>query len=257
MRFYELGFIGEKNPNVVTEWVGGDNYENLSRQLKEMPFDWRYRDSKIFYRYNELGHRSKPLKDLNLDNYILVTGCSHTQGLGVEEDKIYGHVLAQKLNCDYYNLGLAGTGIDVVLHNLVIWFSTVSKLPKLVVIQWPDETRTLTGSSVTSLHPRGLWEKEKIYSVFVDLAIKLKFFEAKKMMAHQVILAMIKVPIIYFGIEKVIPFNDQTIIEPVVDRGRDVIHPGVLSHENFANSIYERLINNECLNFYQNTEQKS
>jgi hypothetical protein len=68
---------------------------------------------------------------------------------------------------------------------------------------------------------------------------------------------MIKVPVVYFGVDKVIPFNDDTIIEKIIDKARDLSHPGIKSHEKFAESIYESLINNECLNFYQNIEQKN
>jgi hypothetical protein len=257
MKLHRHGFIGNENSNTNSQWSSADDYVNLTKRLEEMPIDWRYRTSKIFYDINSLGHRSKEIENLDLDNYILCTGCSHTEGIGVEEDKIYPHVLAQKLGCDYYNLGLGATGIDVVVHNLVIWFSVVPKLPKAVIIQWPDVTRTITGATPDTLHPRGLWEKDKAYDIFVNLGMKLNFFETKKLLAHHVIQSMIKVPTVYFGIDKVIPFNDDTIIEPIIDYARDLSHPGVKSHENFAESMHDYLINTLCLSFCQNPEEKS
>lgn len=257
MKFHKHGFIGNPKPNTISEWSAGDNYENLTKRLPDMPMDWRYRNSKIFYKLNSLGHRSKEIEETNLDNYILCTGCSHTEGIGVEEDKIYPHLLAEKLNCDYYNLGLGATGIDTVLHNLTIWFSVVPKLPKAVIIQWPDITRVITGASFDHLHPRGLWENNKDYSDFVNLGLDLNFFEAKKMMAHSIVQAMIKVPTVYFGIHKVMPFNDDTIIGTIIDKARDLGHPGVRSHEQFADMLYDHLINTLCLSSYQNPEEKS
>lgn len=256
MKFHKYGFIGNENSQTNSQWSSGDNAVNLKKRIKLMPDDWYYRDSKITYNINSLGHRSKEISELDVDNYILCTGCSHTEAIGIEEDKSYPHVLAKKLGCDYYNLGLGATGIDTVIHNLTIWFSIVSKPPKALIIQWPDVTRTLTGSTADTLHPRGLWEKDKIYDIFIDVGTKLNFLEAKKMMAHHIVQSF-NVPTVYFGIHKVIPFNDETIIEPIIDYARDLSHPGIKSHENFAESMHDYLINTLCLSFCQNPEEKS
>ena len=256
MKFYNQGFIGHDNNNKTEIWENDGSRENFINALREMPNDWYYRDNKVSYTYNSLGHRSKEIQDVDLDNYILCTGCSHTEGIGMEADKIYPHLLSQKLNSDYYNMAMGATGMDVVLHNLTIWFSTIPKKPKALIIQWPDFTRLTTGASVNNLQPRGLWYNDSKYNDFVNLGIDLEFFEAKKLMAHHVVQSF-QVPTVYFGLEKVIPFNDSTIIEPIIDRARDLGHPGIKSHQLFADSIHEYLINTLCLSSYQNHEEKS
>ena len=75
-------------------------------------------------------------------------------------------------------------------------------------------------------------------------------------MAHHIVQSF-NVPTVYFGIQKVIPFNDETIIEPILDYARDLAHPGIKSHKNFAESIHDYLINTLCLSFCQNPEEKS
>lgn len=257
MRLYDNGFIGQEVPSNVSLWDSGDNLETFTANCEKMSPNWYYRNAKVIYKRNSNGHRCKEISELDLDNYILFLGCSHTEGIGLEEDKIYTHLLAKKLNCDYYSMGLGATGIDVVLHNLIVWFANVEKKPKLVVIQWPDLTRMLTGSHSTHFQPNGSWTGNEDYLRFINLGIDLEFFEARKLLTHALVKAVAKVPTVYFGLEKVIPFDDNTIIEKIVDRARDLGHPGLKSHENFANAIYDHLINNECLNFYQNTEQKS
>lgn len=255
MRIYKPGFIGHNQPNFVTEWPGEDNFAQFTENVSKMGESWYYNKNKITYSYNSFGHRSKNLKDLDLDNYILFTGCSHTEGVGVEYEKRYSHVLSDRLNCDYYNLAMSATGIDTIIHNLTIWFSTVPKKPKALIIQWPDFTRLMTGANTTNLRPRGSWTQEEDYLRFISLGIDLEFFEAKKIMAHYVAQSF-NVPTIYFGLEKVIPFDDTTIIKKILDKGRDLSHPGILSHASFANAIYEHMINTRCLNFYQNTKLK-
>lgn len=256
MKFHKYGFIGHETTNKTTGWENSTAEQDFLNSLKEMPADWYYRNVDITYTYNSLGHRSKEIEDVDLDNYLLFIGCSHTEGIGMEADKIYPHLLAQTLNCDYYNLALCATGIDIVLHNLTIWFSTVLKKPKALIIQWPDFTRLTTGSSVNNLQPRGLWYNNNDYNNFVNLGIDLEFFEARKLMAHHIVQSF-QVPTVYFGLQKVIPFDDNTIIEPIIDKARDLGHPGLKSHQLFANSIYDHLINTQCSSFYQNPEEKS
>lgn len=256
MKIYQPGFIGHGEANSCTEWEHRDSRVAFLKNLQEMPNDWYFRNIEITYKINSIGHRSKEIEEVNLDNYILFVGCSHTEGVGMELEKTYPYLLAKKLNCDYYNLSLGATGIDVVLHNLTIWFSTISKKPKALVIQWPDFTRTLTGSTDKDLETRGLWLDNENYSRFVDLGVSLQWFDAKKIMAHYIVQAF-NVPTVYFGLQKVVPFNDETIIEPIIDYARDLAHPGIKSHENFAESIHDHLINTLCLSFCQNPEEKS
>ena len=256
MKLHKHGFIGHHVTNKTEYWEHPTSQKAFKDALKTMPGDWYYKDVEITYSYNSLGHRTKEIEDVDLNNYLLFIGCSHTEGIGIESDKIYPHLLAKKLNCDYYNLALGATGIDVVLHNLTIWFSTIPKKPKALIIQWPDFTRMITGATVNNLEPRCLWHKVDEYTRFVNLGIDLEFFEAKKLMAHYIVQAL-QVPTVYFGLHKVIPFNGDTIIEPVVDYARDLSHPGVKSHENFAESIHDYLINTLCLSFCQNPEEKS
>lgn len=255
MKIYQSGFIGHEDANTCTAWEPG-SYETFLKNLKEMPDDWYFRNVDITYKLNSLGHRSKEIEEVDLNNYILFIGCSHTEGMGMELEKTYPYLLSKELNCDYYNLSLCGTGIDVVLHNLTIWFSTIAKKPKALIIQWPDFTRTITGSSDTNLETRGLWQQNEDYSRFVDLGIGLQWFDAKKIMAHYIVKAF-NVPTVYFGLHKVIPFNDDTIIEPIIDYARDLGHPGIKSHERFAESIHDYLINTLCLSFCQNPEEKN
>lgn len=256
MKITKYGFIGHEDTNTCFFWEHPGAEKQFEEDSKTMPSDWFFNTAEISYKINSLGHRSKELEETNLDNYILFTGCSHTEGTGMPVELTYPQLLANKFNCDYYNLALGATGIDVALHNLAIWFSAIEKKPKAVIIQWPDFTRTITGTA-SNLQPRGLWHANDDYNTFVNLGIDLEFFEAKKVMTHHLVQAMIKVPVVYFGLQKVIPFDDNTIIGPVIDKARDLAHPGIESHQLFAESIHDHLINTLCLSSYQNPEEKS
>lgn len=257
MKLHDNGFIGFEQSSSVQEWSGGDTEKTFLHNSKTLPNHWYYHTAPITYQINKNGHRSKDVSDLNLDNYLLFTGCSITEGVGLEESKTYSAVLSKKLGCDYYNLGLGATGMDVVIHNLIVWFSTIPKKPKAVIIQWPDFTRCITGTSVDHLETRGLWQKNDDYNRFVDLGIKLHFFAARSLLIQSLVKTIINVPVIEIGLAKMVPMHEQIMLLKVVDFARDLSHPGIKSNERIAEDIYDSLINNECLNFYQNTELKS
>lgn len=257
MKLHDNGFIGFEKTNSVLEWSGGDTEEAFLHNSKTLPDHWYYHNAPITYKINKNGHRSKDISDLNLDNYLLFTGCSITEGVGLEESKTYCAVLSKKLECDYYNMGLGATGVDVAIHNLLVWFSTVPKKPKAVIIQWPDFTRCITGTSANHLETRGLWQENDDYNRFVDLGINLGFFEAKNLLISSLIKHVIKVPIVEIGVSRLIPIHNDIVKLKIIDFARDLSHPGIKSNEDFAEDIYDDLINNQCLNFYQNTELKS
>lgn len=258
MKLYKHGFIGHDDASITIPWTDPASIRRYSELVIENSPEWHFIQTPCTYTYNSLGHRSKEIEEVDLDNYILTLGCSHTEGVGIEEEKRYTPLLANKLKCDYYNMGVGGTGMDVVVHNLVTWFAVIPKKPKLVVIQWPEFTRILTGTDSKHLQPRGLWNGNEDYKKFISLGIDLEYFEAKKILNDSLAKAVVKdIPLVYFGLQRIIPFNDDTIIRPMVDKARDMGHPGNKSNQLFADSIYDHLINTECLSFYQNPEEKS
>jgi hypothetical protein len=145
MKFYD-DFIGEDSNTICLDFLDGtgDSLENVNTTRESQPEDWYYRDKKITYSFNAFGHRSKDIKDLDFDNYLLFIGCSHTQGVGVELEKTYPYLISSKLKCDYYNLAISATGIDVVEYNLLTWFFKFNKKPKAVIAQLPDHRRFIS-----------------------------------------------------------------------------------------------------------------
>jgi len=140
MRIYN-DFIGSDDSNTTLKFIGGDSEKQFIQAIEEMPIDWYYNNTEILYDYNNLGHRCKNFEDLDQDNYILFIGCSHTMGVGLELEKTYPYLLSEKLKMDYYNLAVPATGNDVLEYNLLTWIFKINKKPKLIVVQWPDQSR--------------------------------------------------------------------------------------------------------------------
>jgi len=243
MRIYN-DFIGSDDSNTTLKFIGGDSEKQFIQAIEKMPKDWYYNNTEILYNYNNLGHRCKNFEDLDQDNYILFIGCSHTMGVGLELEKTYPYLLSKSLSCDYYNLGMGGSGIDVLLHNLIVWFGTVKQKPKLVIIQWPFWARyarfireptnaTLLSTRISTIGgviDPTLMEVESVH-----------YFKTIEHLAKIKLNHMIDVPIINIGLaEYPSIINDDFIIFDYLDYARD-LHFGIESHENLASKLYHRI----------------
>jgi hypothetical protein len=236
---FNQGFIGH-NPNQLLKFSGADSEEALSANLKELADDWYYRTAEITYNHNSFGHRSIEPKNLNLDNYILFTGCSHTEGIGLELEKTYPYLVADQLGCDYYNLAIGGSGIDAMMHNLSLWLGKVKERPKAIVVQWPDEARfMLADELVNEIRPLGMWSEKEEITRFMAYGSVNGFFSSRKKIAYNFINSfsdatkIINVDIAYQAAGTMENF----ILLPQLDRARDLVHFGIMSNQVLAKRI--------------------
>ena len=237
-------FIGYEPLEHNVLFSGSDTEELYNQNLKSKSNDWYYRTNQINYIRNSNGHRCREIKDIDLTNYILYAGCSHTEGIGLELEKTYPYILSKSLDCDYYNISIGGSGIDVLLHNLIVWFGTVKQKPKLVIIQWPFWARyvrfsreptnaTLQNtyiSTVGGIKDPTLMEGEGVH-----------YFKTVEHLARIKINHMIDVPIFNIGLSNYPSFTtDDFFIFDELDNARD-LHLGIESHKNLASKLHYRI----------------
>jgi len=227
------GFLGFRLQGNLS-YIDHDNEELFLKNLKDKPNDWYYRDKEITYSYNNLGHRSKNIEDVDLDNYILFTGCSHTEGVGLELDKTYSNIVATELKCDYYNLALGGSGIDTVMHNLNVWLHTIKKQPKHIIFQWPDPSRFLAYEN-DAFHIHGLWEKDPNILNFILAGDANYYFTARYQLAKILIESMNNVTLVNLAT------NNNEVHFKRYDFARDGLHFGIESNRILADILLEKI----------------
>ena len=235
-------------------FCGSDSREQYTDKLKKEGKDWYYRTANITYKRNSLGHRCKDVSEIDFDNYILTAGCSQTEGIGLELEKTYTHLLAEKLNCDYYNLGIGGTGIDIMRHNITVWLNTYKK-PKLLIVQWPVHMRfcRFDGNPYSTrieemylLH-NGSWSSDKNDVHFLTIGEELHYFKTVEVLTR-LQLDSFNVPILHVSHEtyptyssqlhkfyddpKFVPFDKQ-------DLARDS-HHGIESNKKLAEKLEKK-----------------
>jgi len=246
--FYD-SFIGNEFCNMDLKFINGDDEHLYNKNLEKQPIDWIYRNSKVVYSHNDLGHRSKHTTNLNFDDYILFTGCSHTYGLGLKLDTTYVYKLAHYLKKDYYNLSLPSTGIDVLTYNLLSWITKFPK-PKHIFIQWPEELRFLTQNKETKnlYSSKGVWLDNNDYSRFLVLGDDVSYWQTRAYLSYKLIKQNldnlnIKSTFISFAYNN--KFNIPEYINRVdqVDQARDLIHPGIKTNDDLYNKIIKTIDN--------------
>jgi hypothetical protein len=230
------GFIGTE-PNREIEFVGGDEEDTFLINLKSQPTDWYYRTNPITYKFNSFGHRCNDIQDIDLDNYILFAGCSHVEGIGLELEKTYPYLVAKQLGCDYYNLSSAGTGIDVMTHNLALWRAKVKQDPKFLIIHQPEITRFITLENSESVIVRNtVWNSESKVLKFIDQGNKINFFSSR----FNINAALIEN---LYSNSKIIrvdwaePRHPESIQFSQFDKARDLSHAGIESNKKLADDI--------------------
>jgi hypothetical protein len=238
--YINSGFLGENplhpvRPSVHNKYSGHDSPELLEKNLKIKPDNWYYRNISIDYLYNNLGHRCKRISEIDLNNYILFIGCSHTEGVGNRIIDTFPYIVSKELKCDYYNLSLGGSGIDTMMHNLNIWLHKIKHQPKYIVWQWPEPTRYLSYDG-KNINRHGTWQDDTNTNNFIIAGDMSNYFHARIKLAESLLEQLPNVVEIDFFTK-----TNKNIFFERLDLARDDLHYGVESNKNLASKLYDRM----------------
>lgn len=196
----------------------------------------------IFYNYNNLGHRCDNLEKINLENYILFIGCSHTEGVGLNTVETYPYLTSLKLDTSYYNLSLTASGLDVAFYNMFMWIKTHKK-PKFIVLQYPDSTRFSTMLTHTNnIVPYGSWTEIEGHSKLFVNANEQGLINFRNECIYNLIDSISDIPIIKLAFGSIKTDSQCIRIKPI-DFASDNLHYGPVTHMNCAQLIVDKYIN--------------
>jgi hypothetical protein len=97
---------------------------------------------KIEFIYNEYGYRTHSFQNIT-NNYILISGCSLTEGHGLDYEQSWGAKIEKNLNLPVINLAKGGANGEFVSQNLCNWLNNDYAKPKIVIAQWPNPFRAI------------------------------------------------------------------------------------------------------------------
>lgn len=191
----------------------------------------KYRDRTVIHERNTLGHRSiEPDSAVSHPGgYLLVTGCSITEGIALHVDELWCHLLAKRLRLPLYNLALQGTGIDVQLHNLQQWLWRYPRPKFLVRTDTEKSARFLRQASQDLMIAEGTWSQSPQHLNTVISMDDSGFFHTQYRLWQE----------LYASDQRSVT----VMLKPDwTDLAVDGFHPGPESHKIMAEDAYNQIM---------------
>lgn len=228
-------FISNKKPNICEDFEGSDTIKLFKRNKRRMPEDWLYHEKVITYKYNELGFRTRSVKDIDWKNSIVAFGCSYTFGTGLAEEDTFVYILEKILDIPVINLGVPGSAIDLSCINSLMLHDHYPT-PKAILQIWSSPYRysDFNDRTVVNYLPKSSnyysnlkWENRSAYYMRADKTLwkdKTIYYEGSFFPNYD------------FKNKKMDHFLYK-------DYARDNGHAGIKSHKSAAKIIAENLRN--------------
>ena len=112
--FHSMPLDGIKpNTEDATRWVEScPLFYRANKSYDRLSID---RTKTIEYNFNGIGCRGDGISEwMGRDKTLLTFGCSHTEGVGLTEDKTWSYMLAQDIEASYINYGRAAQSNDYI-----------------------------------------------------------------------------------------------------------------------------------------------
>lgn len=203
------------------------------------PIDWQYKINK--YNFRESWDFQSNNKKIGF------FGCSFTFGEGVNYNYTFCNLVAKKLNLNPFNFGVGGSSV----HRITITFSAVIKLIKLnyavfTLPNWRRQMHVKSNGKIVNLIPhwpdsefvnlnKTLTELEEDYYIVQTISFLSWINDLSK--ANQIKIILSSWDSELNELCKTL-YPDLTINKfCILDKARDNSHPGIKSHENYANQI--------------------
>jgi hypothetical protein len=111
-----------------------DSEQLYKANLERQPADWYYRHNSVTYTWNSNGYRAPEWTEVDWPNTWIVMGCSHVVGIGVAEQHTLSSHLSVLLGKPCINLGMGGSGVDVIMYNSLRLIDNAIKPAGVVVV---------------------------------------------------------------------------------------------------------------------------
>ena len=230
------GHFNQEVAGTTQLWSGTDSEKRFQENLADPYFNIQLKQlgwidpGAITYRYNSEGFRCKEFDSRPAG---IALGCSHTQGVGVDEDSTWPVQLSQLMGEEIWNLGIQGAALDTCFRILEYWIQQLNV--KFVVCFVPGLGRyeVFRQGWVNVLPrkkdcPEWLTAYQKNWVMFEENS---NLNQRKNLLAMQQICDQYNVPF-YYDTNESSPGSDHK-------HGRDLLHYGRQGHKKLAEKMHD------------------
>lgn len=240
----------------IVEWHSTDQESLFEKNLKIVSNEWVYRSKKIYYKFNSQGYRCPEWTDIDWKNSILLIGCSYTLGVGLAEEDTLAAVLSAIVNRPVINLGVGSSSNHLMLHNS---FSLVDSdiIPNQVIALFSDVSRATHFKEDGSIKHYGNWIYPTHKHHQQDAKLTMPQFTEQELTFYKqwiqnensdVYGNMAARSIENLWKSAGVPFmgvsayhgqlsNRYHKLPAIIDKARDLMHPGLLTIKHWAEDI--------------------
>ena len=218
-------------------YIDGDSKNLYEKNLLKMPDDWEYRNKIIKYTTNKEKYRTIEFDKVDWASSIVLFGCSNVFGIGLDDKDTISHNLSNLSSRPVINMGSPGTSIKHCFHNNLILKNHYST-PYAVINLWPIYSRDMKYSEKSILNV-GSWNYNFEYAKAVmsdDYHLLTEGYQhitaTRNIWDTKYIdLTLFKENIKYYNLDYV----------EIIDKARDLLHPGSQTSKLVAEYIMSRL----------------
>lgn len=158
-------------PDTEKLWSGTDTKKLYRENLKKQPADWYYRFNPVTYTFNSEGYRTQEFNNIDWANSVVIFGCSHVVGIGIDDKDTLPSQLENILGLPVVNMAVGGSSMLFNFHNSSILRGGYPT-PKAVVMIWPGLDR-IAKYGKTNVDHLGSWNLKT--NDLLDVWIKNKY----------------------------------------------------------------------------------
>ena len=209
----------------LEEWHANMQNPSTRRVLEINGWD---RPDNIVYKFNSHGFRCDEFSDAP---GIIALGCSFTGGVALPEDKIWPSLVASRLNLKLWNLGVGAASMDTCFRLLNHYITKLNVCMVLLLTPSPDRFEIFDSDNnveyiVPTSHSHNSYQKSWYKSEQNSVQNFSKNILAIRYLCHINNVKLVEKN--HFTDLLKVPRLDESVRS--TDRGRDLEHPGVLSH---------------------------
>lgn len=222
-----------------------DSLELYQKNLLNQPLNWHYREKNVSIFLNSEKYRCPEFNTIDWQKSVVIFGCSHAFGMGLDESETISFQLSKKINRPVINLGVSGASNMHILFNTLV-LKNLCDRPYAIIILWSSYDRvTYFKNLIPEISNIGSWTTK--YQL-----VESNFFNAWNLDKNNAIANSLLVQQMQKFLWKDTLFIEGSFFPSVarnlncklfkpLDYARDHLHYGPITHKSVAEYFAEKI----------------